>query len=64
MYPLVICFLRLCSSVNDINTIMARDCSLKKILVHPQKKSEKSKKSKDFFEDLKSVYLIGSEKLL
>ena len=32
--------------------------SLKKILVQPPKKSEKSEKSKDFFEDLKSVHFI------
>ena len=39
-----------------------RDCSLRKILVHPQKKSEKSeiksRKSKDFLQELKTVYLI------
>ena len=32
--------------------------SLKKILVHPKNIPKKSKNSKDFFEDLKSVYLI------
>ena len=39
-----------------------RGCSLKKILVHPPKKSEKSekknKKFQGFFEDLKSVHII------
>ena len=34
---------------------LARGCSLKKILVHPPKKS---KKIQWFFDDLKSVYLI------
>ena len=49
---------------SEINFIEfnARGCSLKKILVHPQENSEKfekkSKKSKDFFEDLKSVHFI------
>ena len=37
--------------------VLPRGCSLKKILVHSQKKSEKSEKSKDFFEDLKFVLI-------
>ena len=39
---------------------LPRGSSLKKILVHPPKNpKKKSKKSKDFFEDLKFVYLIS-----